>query len=109
MKQISEGDLGINIQSDSSRNLQDIKLAPIIVQDAKSTSIFGPASVYNESLLVANEQNLNGNNSVEHPNSLITNSKFSFRQSGIQPPNDVKIAISLFFFDSVPVGLFFYS
>lgn len=99
LKQISESDLGINIQSDLSSDLHGIKLAPVIVQDAKSTSIFGPASVYNESLLIANEQKINDNDSLEHPKSTVSNTKFkfSFRQSEIQPPQEVKTAVSLFF------------
>lgn len=99
LKQISEGDLGINIKSDSSSDLQGIKLAPIIVQDAKSTSIFGPASIYNESFLIANEQNINDNNSVEHPKSwsVILNLILILDRARYSPPKDVKIAVSLFF------------
>lgn len=99
LKQISESDLGINIQSTLSSDLQGIKLVPVIVQDAKSTSIFGPASIYNESLLIANEQQINEKNSVEHPKTMVANTKFnfSFRQCEIQPPKEVKSAVSLFF------------
>lgn len=91
--------MGINIQSDLSSDVQGIKLAPVIVQDAKSTSIFGPASIYNESLLIANEQQTNDNSSVDHPKGMVANTKFnfSFRQSEIQPPKEVKTAVSLFF------------
>lgn len=89
----------LNIQSDSSSNLHGINLSQVVVQEAKSTSIFGPASIYNESLLIENEQKISHRNSVQQLKGMVGKAKFrfNFKQSEVQHPMEVKSAVSLFF------------
>lgn len=46
----------------SISDVNDINFLPVVVQNAKSRSIFGPSSVYNESLLLENELNIMSHN-----------------------------------------------
>lgn len=83
----------------SVSDVNDINFLPVVVQNAKSRSIFGPSSVYNESLLLENELNVMSHN-LRRP--LIDDkssgkSLFKFDPSNTQPPEDIKEAILLFF------------
>lgn len=99
LKQISEKVQDVTIKPNLSSNLHGINLSPLVVQASNSTSIFGPASIYNESLLITNEQSIKDGNLVKSPKHLLRNTKFKFifRQSDIQPPMEIKTSVSLFF------------
>lgn len=98
LKQISE-----MIQDTEQKNMfskwRGIKLSPVILRSSNSTSIFGPASIYNESLLIANEQLLSDDRTTFTAESIpnITRSNLSFRPSEILPPMSIRNAVSLFF------------
>lgn len=109
LKQISENrtemNKSLNYQSNllniQQTNMEDFKLSPVIIRDANSTSIFGPASVYNESLLMANNnphrKNYRSTQPMKHIPDENLNTFFDFKQSDLQPPSELKTAVSLFF------------
>ena len=73
LKQISEKVQDVTIKPNLSSNLHGINLSPLVVQASNSTSIFGPASIYNESLLITNEQSIKDGNLVKSPKHLLRN------------------------------------